>query len=460
MSIILLPLTLGAQGLKGSYFLDNSLEKTKLNPAFGPRANYFKLPVLGGGLGLGVYGNVGASNFLYPMDGNLYLFLNNNVPADQFVNSLPAMPGIDLSYAIDIVGFGFYTPRNSFWSFETGLTVDASIGLPKEFLDFAKRGPQDGRVYSLKGFNIYANASLYASLGYSRDIKAVKGLRIGAKARVLIPAAEASVDLGNSTITADSDKLQVNTDATGTIASTFFRLNPPAEDGEAPNFELLNNYAPAGYGFSVDLGAEYRLSVGSVMDGLTFSFAALNLGAKYYKASNVQKLASKGEVFYTGIEDISLDENSDFEAAFTKLGEDFVKLANFTDVSDEKNVTVLTLPTFHFGVEYPFARDKMSLGLLYTLNQRMNRTLNNELTVSYNLNPCRCFNLGVNYSFLNTYKSVGFILEISPKKGMDFFIGTDFLYTEMMPKIYLPVDRLWTNFRFGSSFMIGSKHRK
>ena len=102
----------------------------------------------------------------------------------------------------------------------------------------------------------------------------------------------------------------------------------------------------------------------------------------------------------------------------------------------------------------------MSVGLLYTLNQRMNRTLSHELTVSYNLNPCKWFNLGVNYSFLNVYKSVGWILEFSPKAGVDFFIGTDFLYTEMMPKLFLPVDKLWTNVNFGLTFMLGSKHAK
>ena len=460
LAILLLPLTLGAQGLRGSYFLDNSIVRTKLNPAFSPRANYFQLPVLSN-TGVGVYGNIGASNVLYPMDGSLYLFLNKNVSADQFVNSLPAMPGIDISFDTNLLSFGFYGSDHSFWSVETGLTVDASVGLPKEFLEFAKRGPENGRVYSLKGFNIYANASLYASLGYSRDLSdVVKGLKIGAKARLLIPAAEASVDLGNSTITADNQQLLVNTDATGTLASTFFRLIPAENAGEAPQFEFLTKYAPAGYGFGIDLGAEYRLSVGSVMDGLTFSFSVLNLGAKFYKAQNLQKLASKGNVVYTGAENITFDENSNIGDVFTKLGEDFVKLGNFTDVSDDKDATMMTRPTFNFGVEYPFVNDKMSVGLLYTLNQRMNRTLSHELTVSYNLNPCKWFNLGVNYSFLNVYKSVGWILEFSPKAGVDFFIGTDFLYTEMMPKLFLPVDKLWTNVNFGLTLMLGSKHAK
>ena len=37
--LLMLPMTMGAQALKGSYFLDNSITRTKLNPAFAPRAN-------------------------------------------------------------------------------------------------------------------------------------------------------------------------------------------------------------------------------------------------------------------------------------------------------------------------------------------------------------------------------------------------------------------------------------
>ena len=35
-----------AQALTGTYFLDNSLMRTRLNPAFSPRSNYFGIPVL------------------------------------------------------------------------------------------------------------------------------------------------------------------------------------------------------------------------------------------------------------------------------------------------------------------------------------------------------------------------------------------------------------------------------
>ena len=64
--MLLLPLLAGAQVLKGSYFLDNSINRHKMNPAFAPRANYFQLPIIGN-TGVGVYSNLDVPllNFYY-----------------------------------------------------------------------------------------------------------------------------------------------------------------------------------------------------------------------------------------------------------------------------------------------------------------------------------------------------------------------------------------------------------
>ena len=107
----------------------------------------------------------------------------------------------------------------------------------------------------------------------------------------------------------------------------------------------------------------------------------------------------------------------------------------------------------------PFLHDKMSVGLLYSA-KIMRRSTINELTLSYNLNPCKWFNLGINWSFLNAWKTLGWVIEFSPKGGVDFFIGSDYTFFNVMPKYYVPIDKTWTNVRFGLTFMIGSKHRK
>ena len=100
----------------------------------------------------------------------------------------------------------------------------------------------------------------------------------------------------------------------------------------------------------------------------------------------------------------------------------------------------------------------MSVGLLYSGKFGYSKGIN-ELTLSYNLNPNKWFNLGLSYSFLNAPKTLGWILEFTPKKGTNFFIGSDYTFFTVMPDIYLPVDKLWVNMRFGLSFMIGSQWR-
>ncbi|MGN1211093.1 MAG: DUF5723 family protein, partial [Candidatus Cryptobacteroides sp.] len=402
---LLIPMAAGAQALRTSYFLDNSVSRIRLNPAFSPRANYFSLPVLGN-TGVGLYGNIGVSDFCYPMNGELCLYLNKNISVDQFLSKLPQYPSLDINTDIDILNFGFYTSKNSFWSFETGLKVDASVGISRDFLEFTKRGTGVGKAYSLKGFNVYADAALYAAIGHSRDLSDhVKGLRVGAKLKLLVPVAHLGLDLGNSVLDLSGDKWEVSTDATGTIASSFMRVTPPQQAGEAPGMEFdYTAIKPAGYGFGIDLGAEYRLSVGSVVDGLTFSFSALDLGACFYKAENVQKLASKGNAVYGGFEDVKFGEDINFEQWGEDLKNEFLALANFEEVASEGMTTITNTSSFNFGVEYPFLRDKMSVGLLYTLKMKYSKALFNELTVSYNLNPCKWFHLGISWSFLNSYQ--------------------------------------------------------
>ena len=99
----------------------------------------------------------------------------------------------------------------------------------------------------------------------------------------------------------------VKTDAYGVVAASFMTLNPDALGGDS-NAELLSmdmsKIGPAGFGFSFDLGAEYKVSVGSVVDGLTVSLSALDLGAYFFNESSLQGFESKGEATYEGMKDI------------------------------------------------------------------------------------------------------------------------------------------------------------
>ncbi|MGM9736711.1 MAG: DUF5723 family protein [Candidatus Cryptobacteroides sp.] len=452
----------GAQALTGSYFLDNSLMRNRLNPAFTPRANYFGIPAISN-LGVGVYGNFGVSDLLYPKDGQLYTFLNSNVTSEEFAKKIAKYPGIDLDFNTDILNFGFYTSEKAFWSVDVGIKANASVGIPRDFLLFLKNGMDvtgQQTVYSMKGFNMFADASAYVSVGHSRDLSnIVKGLKVGAKFKFYVSMASIGMDLGNSTLSLSNDKWTVNADATGQIASSFFRVEPSAAEGEMASFKTdFSKLKPAGYGFSFDLGAEYRLSIGCPVDGMTFSLSLLDLGGIFYNGANVQNLKSQGSASFEGMGEISLDENMNFNEALEGIKDDFLAIADFEEIAGS-GFSVATGPQLYAGVEMPFLHDIMSVGLLYNAKFGRRSTIN-ELTLSYNLTPCKWFNFGLNWSFLNSWKTLGWVIEFSPKSGVDFFIGSDYTFFQVMPQYFLPVDKAWVNARFGLNFMIGSKHRK
>ena len=86
--LLLMPLMAGAQVLKGSYFLDNSVNRHRMNPAFAPRANYLQLPGLGN-TSVGALSNLEIPTFLYPVDGQLATFLHPSVSVKDLSDNPP-----------------------------------------------------------------------------------------------------------------------------------------------------------------------------------------------------------------------------------------------------------------------------------------------------------------------------------------------------------------------------------
>ena len=86
-----------AQTALSSYFLDGMLYNSKINPAMKAERGYFSLLI--GNTSVGVKGNMGLSNFLYPREGDkLATFMSGSVSADEFLSNLPdyARMGVNL----------------------------------------------------------------------------------------------------------------------------------------------------------------------------------------------------------------------------------------------------------------------------------------------------------------------------------------------------------------------------
>ena len=299
--MFMLPLFAGAQVLKGSYFLDNSINRHKMNPAFAPRANYFQLPAVGS-VGAGVYSNLDVPLLAYPVGDKLGTFLHPSVSLAQFRRDLPKHIHMDADVDMTILSFGGFNKKKAFWNFTIDTRVMADVDLPSDLFLFLKQGVgTQSQKYNIGNVNAYATAAVQAAFGYSREW--AKGLRAGFKVRAIAPVAYLGLNLEDVSLMTGTDKWTVNANGYLHTAMHGLDIRMPSGQGSMPEFgfdmnRFLSNRVLAGFGYSVDLGLEYTLEVGSPVDGLAFSFAVTDLGQIVYKKNCMS--AFKKQVAWTG----------------------------------------------------------------------------------------------------------------------------------------------------------------
>ena len=455
-----------AQALKGSYFLDSSLNRHELNPAFAPRANYFQLLAVGNtGVGLGT--NIDMPSLLYPQDGKLLTFLHPDVSMAKFDRVFPNHPHLDAEARTTLIGFGTYTKNKAFWSFDLDVRANVDTDLPGDLFRFLKQGTGSGGSHNIGNINAYAMAGVQATLGYSRNI--FDGFRVGIKARAIAPVGYGALNLENVRLTASEDQWKLTTEGYAHVAA-------PGLDVDLPEGELMPNVNfdeqkamdarfMAGFGYSFDLGFEYRYEKGTRLDGLTVSAAITDLGRIHYKKDAARSFTSSGSVEWNGISGVTLDNYAEAEEYLNSFIEDAkAKLVNLSEIEDKGGFSRSTMPTFNAGVEIPLLTKAMTVGLLYSV-RKSHSYARQEMTLSYNLTPCKWFALGLNYSFLNTARTMGFIFELTPRVGPAFYIGCDYLPVEWAKADFVPyIGHLPTAYRlnldFGIEFQTGGKTTK
>lgn len=474
--MLLLPLLAGAQVLKGSYFLDHSINRHKMNPAFAPRANYFQLPVIGN-TGVGIYSNLDVPLLTYPVGDKLGTFLHPSVSLEQFRRDLPAHLHFDADIQTTILSFGGFNKKKAFWNFTIDTRMMYDMDLPSDLFLFVKQGVgTQSQKYNIGNINAYATAALQASFGYSREW--MKGLRAGFKVRAIAPIAYFGLNLEDVSLTTGADKWTVNTN--GYLYTSMAGLDVKMSDGSlGTDFDMnkfLSNKGLAGFGYSVDLGVEYTLEIGCPVDGLAFSLAVTDLGQIFYKKDCVSAFKNEGSMDWIGFHvDENLNLNTD--QAMADLESKASGLFNLKEMEHPQMFERSTMPRLYAGVELPFLKRTMSVGLLYSA-RFSHSYARHELTASYNITPCRWFALGLNYSFLNTTRSMGAMLEFTPKAGPCLFLGMDYFPMEWAsapllesvlgeaPGLFKSMGfKTWTvptstrfNFNFGLAFNLGSKY--
>lgn len=478
IAALLLPVMAGAQALKGSYFMENSVNRNKMNPAFAPRANYLHIPAVGN-LGVGAVTNLDVPTFMYPHEGELITFLHKDVSVEQFDMALAQYPHIDADMGTNILNFGFYNKKKAFWTFDLSVRAGVDVDVPRDLFMFVKKGTGTaGESFNIANFNAYASASVQASLGWSRNIS--EGIRLGARLRFIAPLAYAALNLENVRLTTSHEKWTLETE--GYVYGALQGLDVNLPEGELmPEVSMdinrmLANKVLAGYGGSVDLGFDWQIVRKGFFKGLSVSAAVTDLGMISYKPEALSAFSTAGKVDWVGFQDVSMD-NMDFEAAINDFVESAKEnLINLTQEDVNGGMVRSSMPSVYAGLQIPILWNRMSFGLLYS-GRFSHSYYRQELTASYNLKPFKWLALGMNYSMYNTKGTFGWLLELTPKAGFNLCLGCDYLPGEWTPApildgmmempqmlvdkghehIYVPTS-MRLNFHFGLSLALGSKH--
>ncbi len=446
--------------LKSAYFVENNNLRHRLNPAFAPLHGYYSLPVIGS-FKIQTEGNLGAKHYLFPLDnGKLGTFLHGDVTSSQFLDNFPKNAYLNVKADIDITNFGWYSPKSDmFWTVDWTLRASMNTTYPKELMEFLKLGSQgDPTEYNINNFAVGVNAYNQIAIGASKNISAVKGLRVGAKVKFLAGLAYSDLRINNINLKLGSDAWNISSSASGTIIGNAFDVSTDS-DGYIDHLEIdPKKIGIIGYGLGFDIGATYTLSEGTVVDGLSASFSITDIGfISYDKNQIINAVSEEVDVNFKGFENLTFDKPGDvIKEQVDNITDELLDLASFTPQGATKNLVQSLNATIYAGLNYSFLKeDRMNVGILYSYE--MNKYLPlHELTFSWGYMPKDWFNVTLSYSCLNIQESIGFMINLMPSGGLNFFIGADYISFSYTPQL-IPIDHSHIGVHLGISVPIGKK---
>lgn len=446
-----------AQTLKSGYFLDNYLFKHQMNPAMSSESNYVSIPVIGN-INVGTHGNVGLGKFLYPYNnGGLTTFLNSSISANDFLGSLKSNNKMGASINIGILSAGFKA-WGGFNTIDIGLRSNTTMNMPYELFEFLKIGQQGASsIYDMTDMGVNSSTYIELAFGHSREIN--ENLRVGAKVKFLLGGAYADMKMTDMKVTLSEDKWMIQANGEMNAALKGLVLPTKQESGKEvsdPSQNTLIDFGEmdidspglSGFGLAVDLGATYK-----VMDNLTVSAAIKDLGFINWSNNIYGKTANEAWEF-NGFQNIATGDNdtadnpNSFDNQLEALGDDLENFSSFHRESTGGSLSRALSATLNIGAEYALPMyDKLSFGILSSTRFNGPYTYA-EGRISANVSPLNWLEGGVNYCLSNYGSSMGWIVNIQPKKGVGVFIGMDQLIGKVS-KQFIPINNMNSNFSFG-----------
>ena len=463
-ALLLLSATVSAYSQsRTSYFVRNSTQSHNFNAAFVPDQGYVGMPLLNG-FDIQLGSNFGTSTFLYPLsNGKTGLFLNEEVSSEAFMSRLRNNNYLDFNFGYDVIDFGWFTGKDSFWTVSLGVDVNVDSSFPKEFFKLLKNGMADNpQTYTIHNLGLGAQAYAHLSLGYSRGLdELVKGLRVGGKVKFLASMADIQMNIDRLDVNMSSQSWSVSSLGTARILGGGVAPSL-SEDGYVNGVQFdPSGLGVGGFGLAFDLGAEYTLSEGTPVDGMRFSLSVTDLGFISYNKSKSRIFAADGSVIFEGMEGLGGEGGDEMSG----LSDNLMEMASFTEQPVDKNQNGSLAATLYAGVDYSFLNDKMNVGLLYSARFARFRP-ESELTLAWNYSPVRSFNIALSYSLLKTHSTFGWLITFVPTKGIGLFIGSDYTplnYTALNMdgiRIPVPAKEMMLDAHFGLTISLGGTNRR
>ena len=452
--------TSNAQSLKSGYFLEGYTFGHKLNPAFMLENSYFSIPMLGN-LKVGLNGNLGLKNFIYPYNKNGYsstTFLSPEISKSQFLGGLNENNKLNADISMSILSFGGRNEKSS-WNFELGIRSNTSANLPYELFDFMKSGMHSasGSNYQINNLTINTNNYAEAAFGYSREIN--DNLTVGAKIKFLIGIANINANIKTMNISMSQNEWNIDAEGVleGSAKGLYFKSDSTNTQGQRiiSGMDIDNNPGIGGLGAAVDFGAVYKMD--DLVSGLTLSASVVDLGFISWGSTVVggmqNKYTFKGFQNPIVIDPEDPNDVGDIDNQVDQMTKDLEDFAQFYDngtvASRKTNLTT----TINVGANYemPFYRN-LSLGVLSSTKIN-NPYTSTEGRIFANVAPVDWFNASVNYCCSTFGSSFGWMVNFHPK-GFNFFIGSDYTVTSVTPQ-FIPINNMNADISIGMNITFG-----
>ena len=452
---ILIPLSLSGQAVNSSYFIDNSLQRVRLNPAFSPEASVGYFGALLGGVSVNIGSNMATEDFLFNKDGQLYTYLNKNVTVEEFAARFKTDPTFNFKMNEELLGFGFRIGP-MYITAGAGLRADVDMKLPKDLLILTKQGmATTDQTYDFSGLSVMEAAFLEAQIGASVDLSMIlPDLSIGGRVKYLVAADYVGLNIKEGTLRMSDEKWMIKTDAEAVLGVKGVEY----KDGHI-NFPYgKSGVGPCGSGLLFDLGAEWKLNLElGALTGINVSFAMNDIGKCTITDRYTTIYKSAGEAEFAGIKGIK--PGDDISTNFDNVIQDFKNIANVEKTDEQREVVFNYTPSIRAGLEVSMFDNHLSTGFLYSRDYGFD-----ELQLIESVKLGGRLNAAVSYGVLNTH-SLGFYLGYTPRrKGINLYFAEEGFPTRYTTKdangIQLPLGKLNTSIRFGMNICFETRDRK